>query len=78
MPLPYPSAGDLLDDISGASSAKELIIAIQEYSERLRNQAYDDDESDTDSTGDELSVAKQSIRLVRIYARGTVCALEAW
>ena len=69
LPLPYPAAVTLLDLISAQSSAKEVIIAIQEKAEALRWSTQAEDEVD-DPEKDEVSRAGQSARLLRLCSHG--------
>ena len=80
LPLPYPIAVEILDLISSECSAKELIIAVQEGSEALRGRLQDEgDESDeqAEEAANEkkhISIAAQSIRLLKICSRGECVA----
>ena len=90
MPLLLPSAKEaaqiVLDGVAEQTSAKELVIACEEATERLKtNLLYDpEEEDDDDDLADEgkqnvpqrLSPAQQVARLLRIYAKGKPTLLQ--
>ena len=74
------AAQSLLDVVAEQTSAKELVIACEEATERLKGNlinasAEEDDDDDLDSVENhesvgQLSPAQQVARILRIYAKG--------
>ena len=78
LPSSDDAARDVLDTIAENTSAKELVIACEEATERLKTNllsASDEEDDDFESmASDEVlqpSPAQQVVRLLRIYAKGT-------
>lgn len=75
LPLCQDGALQLLDLVATECSAKELVIALQETTERLRNEDLEDDDDDDDdevpgSSSRPLKRAAQTVRLINLYAKG--------
>lgn len=75
LPLWQDGALQLLDLIATECSAKELVIALQETTERLRNEYLEDDDDDDDdevpgSSSRPLKRPAQTVRLINLYGKG--------
>lgn len=78
LPCPQDAADDLLAQIAEESSAKELIIVLQEASEKLTN-ALTYAEDDADDADDEVDFrACQVVRLLSSYAKGQILILKVF